>query len=92
VNDLQRVTVAESRRAISVARDNVAIALDNDASGSDLQLLEQSSDTHPVDDVFFFAVNFDFHVNKKTAFATATEVAREYGFKFVSSLIGAARL
>jgi hypothetical protein len=37
-----------------------------------LQLFQQARDTYAVLNLFLFAVDFDFHVNKKTVFAATT--------------------
>jgi hypothetical protein len=84
VNDLQDVTISQQGGIIGVARNYVPIALDNHASGTDLQLLEQSANAQPTSEFLFFPVDFDLHWNKKTVpTATTPRVAREYGFKFV---------
>jgi hypothetical protein len=72
MNDLQCVAFHQHGGAVGFTRDDVAITFDDDASRANLQLLQQSSDANSVGDIFLFAVNFDFHVNKKTAFASAT--------------------
>ena len=79
MDDLQRIAFRQQGGVISVPRDDVAIVFHDDSSRANLQLFQQARDTYAVLDLFFFAVDFDFHVNKKTVFAATTRVVREYG-------------
>ena len=72
MHDFKRVAPFEQRRAVGLAGNDVAIELDDDAAGTDLQLFEEPGDAQPVGNLFFFAVQTNFHANAKTVFARAT--------------------
>ncbi len=46
--------------------NNIAIKLDHDATGADLQLFKQPSQAQPVRDLLIFSVDPNLHVNEKT--------------------------
>ena len=65
MNDLQRVAFRQHSAAKGVARNDLPIELDDHASGSDLQVLEQPVNTQTSRELFFFSVDFDLHRNQK---------------------------
>jgi len=72
MHDFKRVAAFEQRRTVGFAGNDVAIELDDDAAGTDLQLFEKLGDAQPVGNFFFFSVETNFHANAKTAFTRAT--------------------
>jgi hypothetical protein len=72
MHDFKRVAPFEQRRAVGFAGNDVAIELDDDAAGTNLQLFEKLADAQPVGNLFFFSVETNFHINAKTAFTRAT--------------------
>src|SRR3970040_2328972 len=72
MHDFKCVAPFEQRRAVGFAGNDIAIKLDDDAAGTDLQLFEELGDAQPVGNLFFFSVETNFHANAKTAFTRAT--------------------
>ena len=72
MHDFKRVAPFEQRRGVGFAGNDVAIELDDDAAGTDLQLCKQLGDAQPVGNLFFFSVETNLHENTKTAFTRAT--------------------
>ena len=72
MNDFKRVAPFEQRRAVGFAGNDIAIELDDDAAGTDLQLFKQLGEAQPVGNLFFFSVETNLHENAKTAFTRAT--------------------
>ena len=56
MHDFKRVAPFEQRRAMGLAGNDVAIELDDDAAGTNLQLFEEPGDAQPVGNFFFFSV------------------------------------
>ena len=84
MNDLEGISFFQQSRTVRFARNDIAIKLDHDATGADLQFFKQANYVEPVRDLLFFSVDTNFHVNKKTVSTLTTpKVARENGFKFV---------
>ena len=72
MNDFKRVAPFEQRQSVGFAGNDVAIELDDDAAGTDLQLFKQLGDAQPIGNLFFFSVEINLHQNAKTAFTRAT--------------------
>src|SRR3970040_3099629 len=72
MHDFKRVAPFEQRRAVGFAGNDVAIELDDDAAGTDLELFKEPGDAQPVGNLFFFSVEINFHENAQTAFTRAT--------------------
>ena len=56
MHDFKRVAAFEQRRGVGFAGNDIAIELDDDAAGTDLQLFEKLGDAQPVGNFFFFSV------------------------------------
>jgi hypothetical protein len=77
---------------VGFAANDIAIELDDDAAGTDLQLFKEPGDAQPVGNLFFFSVEINLHENAKNRIhAGHVAVAREYGFKFVPRRISELR-
>jgi len=86
MDNLKRITVGEMRSAVSFTGDNLAIPFNDDARGPNFQLLEERGDSESVGDLPFLAVNFQFHSNKKTASAAASQTCQGIRFQVCPAL------
>jgi len=86
MDDLERIAVGEPRNAVSFTGDNLPIAFDDDARGANFQIFEQSGESNSVGDLFLLAVNFQFHNNKKTVSAAASQSCQGIRFQVLSRL------
>jgi len=86
MDDFERITVGEARNAVSFTGDNLPIAFDDDARRPNFQLLEERGDSKSVSDFPFLAVNFQFHSNKKTASAAASQSCQGIRFQVCPAL------
>ena len=82
--DLERVTLGEARNTVGFTGDNLSIVLDDDARGPNFQIFEESGEGKSVGDFSFLAVNFQFHSNKKTASAAASQSCQGIRFQVLS--------
>lgn len=86
MDDLKRITVSELRYAVSFASDNLPIAFNDNARGPNFQFLKERGDSKSVSDFSFLAVDFQFHSNKKTASAAASQSCQGIRFQVCPAL------
>jgi hypothetical protein len=72
MNNLEGISVFQEGRTVRLTGNDIAIELDHDPTGADLQFLKQASYVEPVCDFLLFSVDANFHVNKKTVSAVTT--------------------
>jgi len=73
MHDLEGISFIQQGRTVRFTGNNIAIKLDHDTTGADLQFFKQASDVEPVRDFLFFSVDTNFHVNKKTVSTVTTQ-------------------
>lgn len=83
MNDFEGVAFFQQSRAMRFTGNNIAIKLDHNTTGTDLQFFKQPSQARPVGDFPFFSVDANLHAIKKPYPQRHLKVAREYGFKLV---------
>src|ERR1043166_1256687 len=83
MNDFQRVAFVEPRRSVNFARDDAAVQLDDDAPGTNLEIIEQTTDREAVLDLTPFAVNLDFHIFSSNPAVAGKQ--RELDFRCVAN-------
>ena len=59
-------------RVVAIARDNLPVALNYHTARPNLQRFQQRAQGQAIGEFLLLAVNFNFHHNKKTAFAQTT--------------------
>jgi hypothetical protein len=83
MNDLKGVAFFQQSRAMRFPGNNIAIKLDYNPTGTDLQLFKQPSQAQPIGYFPFFSVDANLHATKKTVPTAPPQGGREYGFKLV---------
>ena len=66
MNDFECVPVIEARRTVKVARQDLAIELDDNACRTNLELFEQCVDREALRKFAGFTIQMDFHVSDQS--------------------------